>query len=200
MHRAERASKAREWLVADAERRDRPADSRRTLLLDVATVHGDQTSPLPIRIPTRRDLDDCRRPGSTAPAAAHAGSARSCRTAGVIRSAANEGNVAVLGTRLSLHKRATPKIVHAGAKVVFALRVRNVAEGSALNTRRLALREITAAIINLARQVRTSQRPDRLRVLLGTQVVPAMVPAQTIRLQIMAGAGSSHTAPPMPRY
>ena len=108
-----------------------------TLLPNVATVQGDQNEPAPDPHPNRdvtlttvvvpdQPLPPPPMPAPPDPAGP---------PAPPVPQPDEPANVAVLGTRLSLHKRATPKIVHAGANVAFALRVRNVAEDSALNVR-----------------------------------------------------------------
>ena len=108
-----------------------------SLLLNVATVQGDQNEPAPDPHPNRDVtlttvvVPDQPLPPPPAPAPPDPAGPPALP----VPQPDEPANVAVLGTRLSLHKQATPKIVHAGAKVAFALRVRNVAEDSALNVR-----------------------------------------------------------------
>jgi large repetitive protein len=108
-----------------------------TLLINVATVHGDQNEPAPDPHPNRDvALTRVVVPGQPLPPPPVPPSPDPAGPpAPPVPQPDEPATAAVLGTRLSLHKRATPRLVHAGATVTFALRVRNIAEDSALNVR-----------------------------------------------------------------
>ena len=108
-----------------------------TLLINVATVRGDQNEPAPDPHPNRDvALTRVVVPGQPLPPPPVPPSPDPAGPpAPPVPQPDEPATAAVLGTRLSLHKRATPRLVHAGATVTFALRVRNIAEDSALNVR-----------------------------------------------------------------
>jgi len=115
-----------------------PADTADgTLLLNVATVSGDQTEPAPDPHPNR-DATITRvvvpptpppQPPEPAPPSPDGPPPLP------VPQPPEPAIPAVLGARLSLHKQASPPIVVAGARVRFTLRVRNTSEDSVLKVK-----------------------------------------------------------------
>jgi large repetitive protein len=108
-----------------------------TLLLNIATVNGDQDEPAPDPHPNRDETitrvvvpdQPIPPPPDPLPPSPSGPSALS------VPQPPQPLNPKVLSARLRLHKQATPRRVRAGAAVTFALRVRNPTEISALRVR-----------------------------------------------------------------
>jgi uncharacterized repeat protein (TIGR01451 family) len=108
-----------------------------TLLLNVATVQGDQDEPAPDPHPNRDEtlsrvvVPDQPIPPSPVPPAPDPDGPPTPP----VPQPPEPPTPDVLSARLSLHKQATPPMVSPGATVTFSLRVRNITEVSALKVR-----------------------------------------------------------------
>jgi uncharacterized repeat protein (TIGR01451 family) len=115
-----------------------PADTADgTLLLNVATVHGDQDEPAPDPHPNRDStLTSVVVPDQPIPPPPNPlPPTPPGPPAPPVPQPLEPPEPDVLSAQLSLHKQAAPSVVSPGATVTFSLRVRNITEVSALKVR-----------------------------------------------------------------